>query len=184
MGRGAPSLMKIVGADRLEAYPTFFSAPSASPRETFFEGGSMGLREFQETLSQRLLRWSQLSMIGGAVLWLSGRSFWQGFGSQAVGWGAVDAGIAHIGRRANRRKQDDPAANMPAALAQEAASLRRLLWINAALDILYMLGGLRLARRTSAKWRGHGWGIIFQGGFLFLFDLVHAWRVPQVNAKG
>lgn len=64
----------------------------------------------------------------------------------------------------------DPQA--PAVEAQERRNLRRLLWLNAGLDVLYVLGGLLLQRRQH--WRGHGWGIIIQGSFLFLFDLYHA----------
>ena len=36
MGRGAPSLMKIVDVDRLEAYPTFFLRALRSPREIIY----------------------------------------------------------------------------------------------------------------------------------------------------
>ncbi|GAB4163090.1 MAG: hypothetical protein Fur0021_37930 [Candidatus Promineifilaceae bacterium] len=139
----------------------------------------MELRGFQEMLSQRLLRWGQLNVALGMALWLSGRPFWRGFGSQAVGWGAVNAGIALWGRRSNRKKEKDLQANTPAALAKEAAGLRRLLGINAALDVLYIVGGLRVVHSGGEKWRGHGWGIVFQGGFLLLFDLAQAWRTPQ-----
>jgi hypothetical protein len=43
---------------------------------------------------------------------------------------------------------------------------------------LSLVGGLSLLR-ADAFWRGIGlqaigWGIIIQGGFLFLFDLYHA----------
>ena len=139
----------------------------------------MELRIFQRQLARRLLAWSGFSAVGGAALWLTRRPFWHGVGSQAVGWGVVDAGIALIGQRANTHKAGDPQANTPAALAQEAASLRRLLLVNAGLDVLYMLGGLRLARHEQEKWHGHGWGIFIQGAFLFFFDLLHARSVPR-----
>ena len=45
-----------------------------------------------------------------------------------------------------------------------------------------MAGGVWLARskgRDDANWRGQGWGIVVQGAFLFVFDLVHARRVPR-----
>ena len=69
------------------------------------------------------------------------------------------------------------------ATADETArNLRRLLWFNAALDVGYMAGGVWLARskgRDDANWRGQGWGIVVQGAFLFVFDLVHARRTPR-----
>jgi len=56
-----------------------------------------------------------------------------------------------------------------------------LLWINTALDVLYVAGGLILALAFGSRgmdWQGHGWGIVVQGAFLFLFDLIHAQSVP------
>jgi hypothetical protein len=43
--------------------------------------------------------------------------------------------------------------------------------------VLYVLGGLWLARTKGEDdefWRGSGWGIVVQGAFLFVFDLIHA----------
>ena len=143
----------------------------------------MELRIFQRQLAQRLLAWSGFSVVCGVVLWLTRRPFWRGVGSQAVGWGMIDAGIALFGQHANTQKARDPEANTPDALAQEAASLHRLLWINTGLDVLYMLGGLRLARHEQERWHGHGWGIVIQGAFLFVFDLLHAREVPPGNVQ-
>ena len=65
----------------------------------------------------------------------------------------------------------------------QAHALRRLLWLNAGLDLLYLALGWRLAQAAigSAR-RGHGLGILAQGGFLLLFDLLHARAVPQFAA--
>ncbi len=131
----------------------------------------------QEILLSHLLAWSRLSLVGGLSL-LRAEAFWRGIGLQAIGWGLIDEAIAMIGHWSVYRRRaalPDPAA--PAVLAQESRKLRRLLWLNAGLDVLYMLGGLTLVRTRGATdrgWRGHGWGIIIQGGFLFLFDLYHA----------
>lgn len=132
---------------------------------------------FQRTLTARLLAWSALSVIAGMALQM-GDAFQRGFGAQAVGWGLIDALIAGIGRRGATRKE--PTA-MPAAAAHEARRLRRLLWFNAGLDVLYVLGGLRLAQtkgRDNEHWRGHGWGIVVQGAFLLLFDVWHGLKTP------
>lgn len=132
---------------------------------------------FGRTVSQRLLLWSALSMAGGALLWRRGGPFWRGFGIQAVGWGAIDALIAASGLRPGQQPSPEP--------VRAARKLRRLLWFNAALDVGYMAGGAWLARskgRTDAQWRGQGWGIVVQGAFLFVFDVVHALRVPRDSA--
>lgn len=132
---------------------------------------------FQQSLTSRLLAWSALSVIAGAGLQV-GNAFQRGFGVQAAGWGLIDALIAGIGRRSAMRKE--PTAT-PALAAQEARRLRRLLWFNAGLDVLYVLGGLRLAQtkgRDNEHWRGHGWGIVVQGAFLLLFDVWHGLKTP------
>jgi hypothetical protein len=131
---------------------------------------------FNRQLAQRLLYWSGFSVAAGLAMGLGGR-FWQGVGSQFIGWGVVDAAIALFGGWSARRKAELPDAHTAARQAGEAANLERLLWINAGLDILYMLGGRWLVRQrgeTDARWQGMGWGIIVQGAFLFWFDLVHA----------
>jgi hypothetical protein len=75
----------------------------------------------------------------------------------------------------------DPAVDAAVDAARSARRLSRLLWFNALLDVGYMAGGAWLVRtkgRTDPAWRGHGWGIVVQGAFLFVFDLAHALRVP------
>jgi carboxylesterase len=143
--------------------------------------------DFQDALTRRLLLWSAASVVAGVTLLLWGDAFWRGVGLQAVAWGAIDAGIALAGRRsANKRvlKQAEKAANaaeLAEFAAREAHSLRRLLWINTGLDVLYVAGGAALALtlgRSDEFARGNGWGIVVQGGFLFLFDLLHALTVP------
>lgn len=99
-------------------------------------------------------------------------------GLQALIWGGIDAAVALVGRWLARRRQ---AAGLSAAeLQREEGRLRRVLYVNAALDVLYVGSGLLLAFTMGAGeplWRGHGWGIVVQGAFLFFFDLLHA-RLP------
>jgi hypothetical protein len=141
---------------------------------------TMAVRAFARAVSLRLMLWSVLSMAGGLLLWRRGTPFWRGFGIQALAWGAIDALIAAAGLAGQRRSRDpSPAFDAP----REARKLRRLLWFNAALDVGYMAGGAWLARTkgsTNPEWRGHGWGIVVQGAFLFWFDLYHALRVPRL----
>jgi len=141
--------------------------------------------DFQDTLSRRLLLWSALSVAAGALLLLAGGDFWRGFGVQALAWGAIDAAIALFGQRAaaKRRARGPHTAEALAERATtEGAPLRRLLWINTGLDVLYVAGGLVLLYTIGAQnpfAAGNGWGIIVQGGFLFVFDLLHALAVPR-----
>lgn len=133
--------------------------------------------QFQRTVSNRLLQWSAISIVVGLLLQRVRSPFWRAFGQQAIGWGAIDAALAIFGRRGLERKvvRGYP----PAEAAKDLHNLRRILWFNAGLDVLYMLGGLALFRRDDAAQRGHGAGIMFQGLFLFKFDLIHALLVKE-----
>jgi carboxylesterase len=138
--------------------------------------------EFQGTLSKRLLVWAAGSTLSGLSLVVSASGFWDGFGIQALAWGVIDGLIAGLGLwLSRRRRRTVPNAGNPQVMEQESRKLKRTLWINTGLDLLYIAGGMVLAAtlgRTNAAWRGHGWGIILQGAFLFFFDLIHAQSVP------
>ncbi len=137
--------------------------------------------ELQAALTRRLLLWSAVSVAAGALLLLFGDPFWRGFGLQAVAWGIIDAGIAIFGERSSARRRRREGSDR-GVLAREARNLRRLLWINTGLDVLYVAGGLALAFTLGAAdafARGNGWGIVLQGGFLFFLDLFHALAVPR-----
>ncbi len=137
--------------------------------------------DFQDALTRRLLLWSALSVFAGALLLIFGDAFWRGFGLQAVVWGVIDAGIAVFGRRASEKRRLSNLGG-PSIMEKEARSLRRLLWINTGLDVLYVAGGIVLIYtigQDDAFARGNGWGIVVQGGFLFLFDLLHALAAPK-----
>ncbi len=136
--------------------------------------------DFEKLVSRRLLLWAVPSALAGATLVLFGNPFWRAFGIQALAWGAVDGLIAWFGLLRLRQKAQSAASFSEEA--HEAARLRKILWINTALDVLYVAGGVALAAFLgpgSDFWRGAGWGIILQGGFLYLFDLMHALRTPD-----
>jgi carboxylesterase len=138
--------------------------------------------DLQKAMSRRLLIWSGLSVLAGVALLLAGGPFLRGFGIQAAAWGAIDAAIAAVVQRTSRRSQPVPSDPSAAGLDEKRARrLRRLLWINTGLDVCYVTGGIVLANtlgRSEVAWRGHGWGIVVQGGFLFFFDWIHAQNVP------
>ncbi len=79
-------------------------------------------------------------------------------------WGFVNGAIALIG--------------LLNAETSDYAALRSTLWINAALDVLYVASGLYLLSRTEETWRGAGTAILVQGGFLLVFDVLHALILP------
>lgn len=138
---------------------------------------------FQANLMRRLRTWALANLFGGGVLLLlRGQPFWQGFGSQAIGWGFVNALLAVFGgRAAESRRTALPNPHDPQIHARENQNLRRILWINAVLDVFYVLGGLTLAQRewNHPQRRGMGWGIVFQGAFLFGFDVLNAFACPH-----
>ncbi|MEO0562231.1 MAG: hypothetical protein AAF125_08955 [Chloroflexota bacterium] len=134
--------------------------------------------QFQRSVSRRLMWWAGLNVVLG--LWLQQRrnKFWRGVGMQAVSWGAINAAIAGGGTFfARRRERYGDAPYSDPVLGREYTNLYRALWINAGLDIAYILGGMLLAWTRGSRdrlMRGNGWGIVMQGGFLFIFDVIHA----------
>jgi len=133
------------------------------------------IRRFQRLLAARLLIWSGLSVFAGGWLLLLGGAWLQGMGVQAMVWGVVDAAIALFALRSlGRQTATDP--------ALEAARLRSILQWNTALDVLYVAAGAGIVMALGAGdafWAGTGWGVIVQGGFLFVFDLIHAAKIPR-----
>ena len=123
--------------------------------------------DFQDALSRRLLLWSALSIAAGAILLLTGDApWWRGFGLQALVWGAIDAAIALFGQRSARKRQQT-ASPGPEMAERVARDLRRLLWINTGLDVLYVPAALccLVARGGQDPFAaGNGWGIVVQGG--------------------
>lgn len=144
----------------------------------------MTIWDFQTLVSQRLSAWARLSAGIGAVM-LAGNTFWQRVGFQFLGWAAVNAMLASFGQRAaQKRARQQPKLFARPTRRETARGFRRLLWINAGLDILYMIGALWWMRRRpdDPATQGTGAGIIAQSAFLFVFDVVHALRVPDVEA--
>jgi hypothetical protein len=140
--------------------------------------------QFYQSLSRRLFAINVINIVIGVVLRRRGPDFWRGVGTQAVGWGFINILIAIFGQIGTNRRQnklENP--DDPAIRRKEAKNIRRVLLINAGLDILYMLAGYRTAQsdrgQRDSSMRGMGWGIVFQGLLLFVFDLVQAAQVPK-----
>jgi len=142
----------------------------------------MTIWQFQRLLSMRLLAWNILNFTAGLILLLTKHRFLQGIGSQFAGWSFINVLIANFGAiSAARRERTLEDAHTPERRTREAQNLKRLLWVNAGLDVLYMVGGLLLLVRKNAgeRTRGAGIGVIFQGAFLLTFDVIQANNVPD-----
>ena len=147
----------------------------------------MNVWTFSSQLTRRLLLWSVFSVLVSAATIFSPNPFLRGLGIQFLAWGAIDGSIAIFGARASAKKQAKKQESERVEIeSKEAQWLSRILWINTGLDVLYILGGIWLTQTWGADsllWKGHGVGIIIQGGFLFFFDFFHAFalRNLQIN---
>ncbi|OZF32979.1 hypothetical protein CH294_17725 [Rhodococcus sp. 14-2483-1-1] len=122
-----------------------------------------------ERLGRRLTVWGGGSVLAGTVLALRGSSpARRAFGLQTAGWGAIDLAIASAGALSSK--------------PPTSASLSRLLWINAGLDVLYIATGAHIAVRkprfgrriTADQALGHGTAVVVQGVALLVLDTTHA----------
>jgi hypothetical protein len=130
---------------------------------------------FAGAVTRRLLHWSIFSVASGLPLAASRAPLLRGLGQQFIAWGTIDGAIALAGHWSNQRKAEQGVAT------EEIEKLRRLLLVNAGLDVFYVAGGLALVARRGQNdpyWRGMGLGIVVQGGFLLAFDLWHGLKAP------
>lgn len=141
-----------------------------------------GIWWFQGRVSTLLFNWNVINI---AIGLMTGRhkGFWRGFGSQAVGWGVINVLIAGVGAHFGaKRRASLPDAESPQVFDRERANLRNVLWVNWALDMLYIWGGWRALRRAKpeqAERAGLGAGVMVQGLLLLLFD---TWMLRELMA--
>ena len=109
----------------------------------------------EQDLVRVLGRWAVGSVLLGAALTADPRT--RGFGRQTAAWGLVDGAIALVGVR-----------RQAAGRTTEPARLRRVLLVNAGLDVGYLAAGAWLVRRP--RWRGDGAAVLAQGAFLLWLD--------------
>lgn len=145
------------------------------------------LYTYQQKTMPILLAWGLGSVVAGFI-WRRDRSkLLYGMGSQFIAWGAVDASIAAlaIANAVKKSGQVESGEIPPREHYRQAEQFRRIVWLNALLDIGYMLFGIRFTRRNAGdrQRRGTGWGIIVQGAFLFVWDILLALFVPRLNRE-
>jgi hypothetical protein len=145
--------------------------------ETHTESQTLNLYRFQQVTMPVLLGWSVGSMITGwSLWWREGSRFLDGLGAQFVGWGLIDGIIAIFALRGAGRDARRYAAGeiSPEEHDRAKARFKRIVALNAALDIGYVAGGKALLRDSQDQpgRRGTGWGVIVQGAFLFVWDIL------------
>ncbi len=130
---------------------------------------AVSIWQLERRIGQQLLLWSAGSILLGLALWTFGDAFWRGFGLQCGIWGLIDAIIAGFGLWTLKRKRRSAADSLA-----EAPKLKRLLLINAGLDIIYVLIGVGILILGTTEFAyGNGWGVIVQAAFLLFFDAWH-----------
>jgi hypothetical protein len=141
--------------------------------------------DHQARIARQLAAWSIASIATGAATAAVARRSpaARAFGGQHAAWGAIDLGIAAFGelRRRGRLATIEDRTD-PATLDAERTSLRRVLLVNAALDVGYVAVGTvgvvwawrRRPRGPVPAGVGHSAAVVVQGTFLLGFDAWHA----------
>ncbi len=139
----------------------------------------MAFLRYQMRMMAQLLFWAGVSLGVGVPMLFSSGEWVRAFGGMTVAWALVNALIAIASLFSVRRKARQNA--RVETIAGWMRHLLRLLWINAGLDVVYVLVGVGLIRwePTNPMVNGFGWAVILQGAFLLLFDTWHAVRLPR-----
>ncbi len=154
--------------------------PEAQPKERTVKN----IFTFQVRAMPILLGWAGGSILAG-LLWQRERDPWfKGFGGQFIGWGIINGLIALFGLRGAQKN----AARFTSGEisleehTRQTNQFRNLVAINTALDVGYIAAGAWLAGSKNSpdpQRKGMGWGIILQGAFLFVWDLLLTLLVMQ-----
>lgn len=135
----------------------------------------MAFLAYQRRMMYQLLFWAGLSLGVAAPMMLSTREWVRSFGGMTAAWAVINALIALFALRGVQKKAQQRAD--AETIRDWMRQLTRLLWINAALDIVYLLVGMGLILWDSANrmLNGFGWAVAIQGAFLLIFDAYHGW---------
>lgn len=135
-------------------------------QETDSASVSHAILDHEEQAMNVLLGWSGASVASGAVMVFNKSRIVRDFGIQNIAWGVIDGVIVYFAKKSIAEKRLDPLFNPE----EERRSFRNILLINTLLDVLYVGAGIWLANSGKEHLRGHGYGVIVQGSFLFFFD--------------
>ncbi|MCX7992140.1 MAG: hypothetical protein N2651_00585, partial [Fimbriimonadales bacterium] len=128
----------------------------------------MAFLRYQSRIMYQLLLWAGLSLLVGLAMLFAAQEWMRAFGGMTVAWAVVNALIALFALMGIRRKMAQNAD--PATVAKWTHQLLRLLWINAGLDVIYILVGVGLVYwyPTQPTLNGFGWAVVIQGAFLLV----------------
>lgn len=183
-GRGAGAGRRRITVARVADRPRCAHPcpPASETAPCLLYAAAMGAERVESDLLRALGTWSLASIAVGGALWPMSRdrAALRSFARQQVSWGAIDGALAVAGVLRGR--------------PTEAAKLRRLLRINAAFDVGYVMFGAALIwqrdRVGAPNWYsadqavGDGLGIIVQGGFLLVLDASQAARLKPTSDPG
>ncbi|CAN5735277.1 hypothetical protein BH09MYX1_BH09MYX1_48320 [soil metagenome] len=162
-------------ASALGASAIAFDAPARADDTNVVQPAVLGQRYAarRQGMFATLGAWSMVSMGGGGALAFGGTNdFDRFFGVQALAWGAVNLAFSIFGV-AQSKTELFTGPDAADAVKKDRASLAKVFWINAILDIGYVIAGTLLWNLGANDIvRGTGAGIVAQGGFLFAFDSV------------
>lgn len=135
--------------------------------------------DYQKNRFGLLLGWGAFNTLSGTLIGLTSYDkFWRSIGFMNAGWGFINALLA-IGGRSGATKNARRYPDDQQVARREAGKMRRLLLINAPLDVLYVVSGWWLTRQKEADKRGWGASIIVQGAWLFVYDSLLAREVGK-----
>lgn len=153
------------------------SLPGSTPKRTIWD--------FAHDLPRWLISWNVLNIAFGLALSKDDSAVRRGIATQHVGWGVINIFIGLFGMfSTRRRKAKIKRPNAPDVLKKETNGMRNLLLVNVFLDLLYMVGGARVADSLNVYQRGIGLGIIIQGGLLFVWDILLLMVMPSKKSQG
>jgi hypothetical protein len=150
------------------------------------------LYKFQQGVFPLLLGWALSSIVAGIFWWRSQNKATAGFGSQFVGWGVINAILALFALKSaggNLERQAQGEISL-AEHTRQAQSFERLILLNAGLDFGYIAAGAWLGTKSPKRSdklyanrilfrKGMGWGIVAQGSFLLIWDILLALLVHK-----
>ena len=145
------------------------------------------LYRYQRRMMPVLLGWAAGSMVVGGFWWFSKNRLLKGVGGQFFAWGLIDGLIALFGLRsaASNRAKFDQGELDATDLDRQTQTFERILWVNVVLDVGYVWFGRRMQRQAGSSdlKRGTGLGIMIQGAFLFVWDLMLIFLMRSVGRR-
>ncbi|MFA0962768.1 hypothetical protein AB9P05_13280 [Roseivirga sp. BDSF3-8] len=118
--------------------------------------------------------WAVANMVGSPLLGRNASGPDKYFYQMNTYWNVVNLALAGFGYYGAATA--DPAAFSLFETMQEQYGVKKLLLVNAGLDVAYMAGGFYLKERGERldedRWRGYGRSLVLQGGFLLAFDAI------------